>query len=72
MGNKDLKWFDSKARWTDGKNEYRIKRLSKENRDTFPKALLDDIDKKYYILFGYNYLGEASYIETGEYGKDKH
>jgi len=60
----NLKWFDTKSRWTDGINEYCEKRVSKENRKTFPKALLDDINKRHYILLGYNYLGEAIYVET--------
>ncbi len=65
-----LEWENTKATWVSrhGK-EFDSKRLS--HRKTFPEKLVDDIEKKYYTLIGWNYLGEGFYVE-GWWPKSHH
>jgi len=57
-----LEWRSS-GKWCDTKgNALLSKRLSK--RKVSPKALIDDIEKKYYTLVGHNYLDEGLYVES--------
>ena len=58
----ELKWFPS-GEWSDTEgNTLLCKRLSP--RKTTPKALIDDINKKYYSLVGWNYMHEPGYVES--------